>query len=80
MIDCKICKNKGLNPKCPFCERVLLKIKRKTKTKMQKIIESRERERYKMNEKAYENFQKTNATGSGCSSFDADVRETHGDW
>jgi hypothetical protein len=76
-MNCKICKNDGLKPKCPFCGR---KARPKRKTNMQKIIESRERERLKMNEQAFINFKKSKSIGSGCNDFDDDVKSTHGDW
>lgn len=76
MTLCKVCLSKGMIPKCPFCGRKAVF----KKSKLTKIKEASEKERIRLNEKAYNNFKKTNSEGSGCKSFDTDVRRTHGDW
>jgi hypothetical protein len=80
MVSCSVCFEKGLIPKCPFCGRAGSFKHKKRKSNMEKILTAKEKEREKLNQKAYDNFRKANAVGSGCESFDEDVKATHGDW
>lgn len=75
-MNCKVCNKLGMIPKCPFCGRAVT-VK---KTKRQKLKEESLRERVRLNQLAYNNFRNTNSDGSGCETFDQDVRETIGDW
>lgn len=79
-MKCQICYDGGMVPRCPFCGRKYKKAKTPHEKRVEKIRKDALRERIKLNEQAKENFKKSCSKGSGCESFDNDVRNTAGDW
>lgn len=81
LIDCKICKNKGFNPRCPFCGRSCRPTSEDRKKHALELLKrNTERERAKLNARAHKQFKDIQAKGSGCESFDQELKDTLGDW
>jgi hypothetical protein len=81
LINCKVCKNHGFKPRCPFCGRSCRPTSEERKAhQLQLIKDNAEREKARLNQQAHKQFKNIQAKGSGCESFDQQLKDTLGDW
>jgi hypothetical protein len=77
MKNCQICHGIGFYPRCIMCGQQGAKPR---KSKISIIKDAAARDRLKLNVQAYKTFRKTQSSGSGCESFDSEIKDTCGDW